>query len=194
MSKGELIRPQRGPKKNRPEPASSKISINSVLKNKDFIVGPKENTGFRGGSFSRKQKYLLAMYSILAGFVDGCAVLFIILVMAASSLFIFNHFQTEKLFLASKDILILFGSLYVGFALFYLIFMRLLIGQTLGEWTCGLYLGFPKQRLAKNYALKVLARSLLIFASGIILFPMINLIFAVDLAGKICQINLVSKN
>lgn len=193
MSIGELIRPPKDPKKNPSKRIDNGIKINSVLKNKEFITANKENTGFRGGSFSRKQKYLLAIHSILASFLDGCAILIIVLVMAASSLFIFNHFQTEKMFLASNDILILFGGLYTGFALFYLIFMRLLNGQTLGEWTCGLYLGFPKQRLAKNYAIKVLARSLLVFATGIFVLPLINLIFALDLAGTICRINLVSK-
>lgn len=158
MANGELIRPKKYPKKGPTRPVRDKLTIQSVLKNKDFIVANNENTGFRGGSFGRKQKYLLALHSVLASFLDGCAVLFILLVIAASSLFLFNHFQSEKVFLATNDILVLFGALYAGFGLFYLIFMRLLIGQTLGEWTCGLYLGFPKQRLAKNYSIKVLAK------------------------------------
>jgi hypothetical protein len=75
---------------------------------------------------------------------------------------------------------------------FYLIFLRSFLSFTLGEWACGLRLGSPKQRLMSSYIFKVTARTLLIYATGVIIIPALSLITGQDIPGRLLKLPLVS--
>lgn len=73
-----------------------------------------------------------------------------------------------------------------------MIFLRGFNGATIGEWTCSLRLGQPWQRLQSGYILKVLLRTTLIMATGIVTLPLLSLLFKRDLAGDISGLKIYS--
>ncbi len=74
----------------------------------------------------------------------------------------------------------------------YLIFMRAFMGASIGEWTCDLRLGEPVQRFEVSYLFKVILRTTVIMATGIIILPLLSVFLARDLAGDIAGIKIYS--
>ncbi len=66
----------------------------------------------------------------------------------------------------------------------YVVLSRSLFGRTLGEWTFDMQMGKDEDQKDETYPLRVLGRSLLILATGIITLPILSLIFNQDLAAR----------
>lgn len=66
----------------------------------------------------------------------------------------------------------------------YVVLSRALFGRTLGEWTFDMQMGKEEDQRNETYPLRVLGRSLLILATGIITLPILSLIFNQDLAAR----------
>jgi hypothetical protein len=114
--------------------------------------------------------------------------------LGASLLFKFSHDvelnQFMKSFLNQKAMkqtaLYLYG--YISFI--YFIFFRVFLGATIGEWSCGIRIGQPSERMKPSYAFKVISRVLLITCTGIFVLPLLSLLFRKDLAGRLTKASL----
>jgi hypothetical protein len=151
-----------------------------------------QTTDFHRGSRSGGVGHALVAWSFMAALIDAL----ILFAVACAFLFSFSLLVKVRILEASQ---ILDGAFFqVGLAAVlslvgtYMIMLRVFLGFSIGEWACGLRLGSLKQRLNKFYSLKVLARMILIFATGFFLMPVLSLIFGRDLPGLIVRLPLVS--
>lgn len=152
-----------------------------------------DNVGFHGGS-SKRTGIRLAMWTWLSATVDTLMMIamscfFVIafsMLMKTSArdvaLYIFQDLGLTKLFA---------GAFLLSFWM-YMVFLRGFNGATIGEWTCALRLGQPWQRMQSGYILKVLVRTTLIMATGIIVLPLLSLFLKRDLAGDISGVKIYS--
>lgn len=147
---------------------------------------------FHGGPSSRGKGYRLAFFSWMASAID------ILILFSLSCVFLltFSLLVNDSL----KDILHVFGGsflniftvVWLSFSALYMVMLRSFLGYSIGEWACGLRLGSVKQRLGRNYIFKVIFRVTLVFATGVIVLPVLSLLTGKDLAGKVSGIPLIS--
>lgn len=149
--------------------------------------------GFHGGS-SRRTGIRLAMWTWLSVGVDT------LMMIALSCLFVISFSllmktsagQVLQLILHDLSLSKLFGGAFLLSFWTYMIFLRGFNGATIGEWTCSLRLGQPWQRMQSGYILKVLVRTTLIMATGIITLPVLSLLLNRDIAGDISGVKIYS--
>jgi hypothetical protein len=144
--------------------------------------------GSRGGN--RRAGFRLLAWSWAAAVIDSLVVLgFLCLLIAGLALYFgppaIATFETSRLEAKVGSIALLVAM--------YMILLRSFLGFSIGEWACGLRLGFLAQRLDKLYALKVVARTLLIFATGVVVLPLCSLLLGRDLAGELLRLPLIEK-
>jgi len=75
----------------------------------------------------------------------------------------------------------------------YLILARSFFGQTLGEWSMDSQLGLPQEQQKISYSFKLIARTLILTATGFIVLPLISMILKKDLTGRAADLKLYSK-
>jgi hypothetical protein len=189
----EIERRRRQPQpvpKPAPVPARRK-KIESVrpLEHLDWIDAEMA-TSFHGGSQPRSSRATMA-WSMAAFAIDLLAVtamvcFFLLLSLVMQKLgwadFRWNRELIGKTFL--PVFLLIDGA--------YLIFLRLFLGGTLGEWACGLRLGQIRQRLSSRYSLLVLARFAIVLGTGLIVLPLLSFVTGKDWAGKLSGLPLIS--
>ncbi len=138
----------------------------------------------------------------LTGWLLASVVTDILIIVASTCLFLLGAYllfrlsndvelnQFIKSFLNQKAMkqtaLYLYG--YISFI--YFIFFRVFLGATIGEWSCGIRIGQPSERMKPNYAFKVISRVLLITCTGIFVLPLLSLLFRKDLAGRLTKASL----
>jgi hypothetical protein len=153
-----------------------------------------ESTDFHRGPRSGGRGYQLVAWSFIAATIDA------LILFSMSCFFLF----ALSLLVKSQMISVLqvfSGSLFkVGIAggalavWTYMIMLRVFLGFTIGEWACGLRLGSLKQRLHRFYSLRVLARMLLIFATGLFTLPLLSILTGRDLPGLAVRLPLVQSS
>lgn len=72
-----------------------------------------------------------------------------------------------------------FLGIVLSVSFMYMILARSLFGQTIGEWMMYMQLGSDEDRAKASYPIKVFVRTVVVFLSGLIVFPILSL-----LAGK----------
>ncbi len=184
-------RPENRPQPESPARITPTIKVRSNLFQRvDFS---EDTLGFHGGS-SRRTGTKLALWTWMSAAVDT-------LIMISMSCFFVIAFSllmktSARAVLASVfqdfGMLKLFASAFVTSFWIYLIFLRGFNGATIGEWTCSLRLGQPWQHLQSGYVWKVLLRTTLILATGIVTLPILSLLFKKDLAGEISGVKIYS--
>lgn len=85
------------------------------------------------------------------------------------------------------------GLMFVGFTWIYLVTCRAFMGYTPGEWVFDQRLGIPEQSQKLSYIPLVAVRSLLVIATGFVLFPILSLLFNRDVLGRMMKLELVRK-
>lgn len=83
--------------------------------------------------------------------------------------------------------------LVVGVTFIYMVVNRMFLGYTPGEWAYDMRLGTTAQLATKSYAFKVIGRQLLLFATGMILLPLLSSLLHKDLSGKATGLQLQRK-
>lgn len=83
--------------------------------------------------------------------------------------------------------------LYVAVFEMYVIILRSFFGRTVGEWTFELQMGRDEQIAKANYPALVLWRTLLSLLTGILLLPILSLLFGRDLAATFTGLQLYKK-
>ena len=166
----------------------------SKINQLNILDGDSVNSiGFQGGP-QRRAGLKLALWTWFSASID-------MLVLVSISCFFTVLFSflmktspgsVVSLFLKNQNLGNIVGILFLITVWAYLIFMRAFMGASIGEWTCDLRLGEPIQRFEVSYLFKVLFRTTLIMATGIIVLPLLSVILARDLAGDIAGIKIYS--
>ncbi len=150
-------------------------------------------TAFQGGP-TRRAPWKLAVLSSLAALIDG------LIIFALSCLFILSAKKFMQLTLTLnigslwrvQDLGLAFALTYLLVIQTYLLSTRWFFARTLGEWACDFRLGRPYEYQKRSYLFRVFLRSILIVATGVIVLPILSLLFRTDLAGKIVGLRLFS--
>lgn len=168
-----------------------KNSVNKTSANKNYFsrVHFAEENDFLGGP-QKRQGFKLALWTMASVAADH------LIILGLTLLFIFMGTLTLQVgFKTFVSIKILGASavpLYLGISVIYFVLFRVFLAATLGEYSCGLRLGQPLQRIQKNYGFKIIFRTLLILITGIITLPVLSLIFKKDIAGNLCGVSIYS--
>lgn len=153
-----------------------------------------DEVSFHQGPRSRRHGHRLAVWSLLAAFIDA------LILISISCLFLiaFSAIFKEKMtyvvyeFESITSLQEMFLGVFVLSSWVYMITLRVLLGASIGEWACELRLGQPTERMRLVYVLQVFFRESLVVLTGIITLPLLSLIFGKDLSGKISGIQLFS--
>ena len=84
-------------------------------------------------------------------------------------------------------------ALFATVSFIYLVVNRVFVGHTPGEWAFDQRLGKPSELNSAMYTVKVLARSVLVIATGFIVVPLLSAVMGRDLAGEITGVRLYKK-
>ncbi len=177
------------PKPSRPTPFTSKYFQSVDMLDSETAL----ETGFHSGS-SKRSGLRLALWTWFSATVDA-------LVLVSLSCFFMVLFSflmktspssVVALFLKNQNLISILAMLFVVTVWSYLIFMRAFMGASIGEWACDLRLGEPVQRFRLSYLAKVVLRTTLIMISGIIVIPLLSVVFGRDLAGDISGLKIYS--
>ncbi|WP_413581496.1 RDD family protein [Bdellovibrio sp. HCB288] len=165
---------------------------------KDVFKSSKDlgfvGTGFQGGPLRKRKGYRLALWSLLASFVD----FLVLIAISCAFLIVFSLLMKTsagsvlKLLFHSDSQLLLIAEIFALSSGLYLIAMRAFMGSSIGEWACNIRLGQPHERLESRYILRVFVRTSLIVLTGVVVLPALSLILGGDLTGKLCGLRLFS--
>ncbi|MCH2534314.1 MAG: hypothetical protein MK008_07740 [Bdellovibrionales bacterium] len=155
--------------------------------NKNKIAEPNlaESSVKRGAHDSKQGRLKPAAFSLSSVILDTLVVVAIALAFLISLLWVTQVDLIGVMTTAQSDIAtqLSLAVLYVAVYQMYVIVSRSFFGRTLGEWTFDHQLGDEKQQKSGMYPLQVVWRSLLITATGIIVLPLLSMIFRKDLAS-----------
>lgn len=170
-----LPRPQ-APKNQ--QPSTSGQAVESILKSL--------NDKNRSLKFEDKSKaispYLQTTPSLSAGVLDMLLITSLGLIYMMSLIF---TLKVDLIKVISEGGLQTWGitaCLFLGVGFVYYIAQRMFLGFTVGEWAYEQRLGLPEEQKG-SYSLRVLARQVLIFATGVFVLPLLSWALGRDLAG-----------
>lgn len=165
-------------------PVSYPESLKKIFRNRQNLEW-EIGTGFHSGPTGRRKGYQLTMWSLVASMIDA------LLLVGMSCVFLMVFIKIIKVPL-TKGLLQDFALIYVIGSWLYMITTRFFIGSSIGEAACDIRLGKPQERMSSWYFLKVVVRATLVVATGIIVLPIISLIFGRDIPGIISGLKLFS--
>lgn len=84
-------------------------------------------------------------------------------------------------------------AMFAGVAFIYLVLNRIYMGCTPGEWAFDQRVGKPEELNSAIYSLKVVARSILVIATGFVVFPILSVLIGRDFLGSITGAQLYRK-
>lgn len=84
-------------------------------------------------------------------------------------------------------------TLFATVTFIYLTLNRIYLGWTPGEWAFDQRIGKPEELNKAMYSLKVVARSLVVIATGFFILPILSILLNKDLAGRISGAQLYKK-
>lgn len=178
------------------QPISHNHAVNEILntlqKNKklDFVDAKTElqKTVSKTRFVADTQNFFAMILDALL--IVAASMLCLIVALTVTKVDIIRHLQNP---LSDLSIYIATGVLFSGVVFLYLTINRLIAGCTPGEWAYEQTLGNDEDQKKLMYSFKVIFRSIVIMATGIILLPLLSLIFNVDLAGKLSGTQLYRK-
>lgn len=152
-------------------------------------------TGFTGGPQKRSGfKLVLWMWTaalidyllILAGSLFALILFSMMVTQMQKSLDLASHFAliAMKTMLHPKKVNLTFLAIIISVGWTYFVVTRTFMGASIGEKFCGLRLGKPSERLSPFYVVRLMARTTFVVLTGVILIPVLSLIFRKDLAGR----------
>lgn len=165
-------------------PVSYPESLKKIFRNRQNLEW-EIGTGFHSGPTGHRKGYQLTMWSLVASMIDA------LLLVGMSCVFLMVFIKIIKVPL-TKGLLQDFALIYVIGSWLYMITTRFFIGSSIGEAACDIRLGKPQERMSSWYFLKVVVRATLVVATGIIVLPIISLIFGRDIPGIISGLKLFS--
>ena len=150
-------------------------------------LGPK-----RGAADSPLRKLEPAAVSVQAAILDGIVVTAVTLLFLVSLILVTKIDILSVLLSAKTDLTTQFSIflLFLSVMQMYVVVARSFYGRTLGEWTFDYQLGQDYEHDKSVYPLQVVARSLLILATGLVVLPLLSMILRRDLPGQLTGVQL----
>lgn len=176
--------PTETPEEKKPETPSYPESLKKIFRNRQNLEW-EMGTGFHSGPKNRRKGYVLTLWSVMASAIDA------LLLVAMSCIFMMAFLKIIKTPI-TKGLLEDFAVIYVLGSWLYMITTRFFIGSSIGEAACDIRLGKPQERMSPWYFLKVVARATLVVATGVVVLPILSLIFGKDIPGSLSGIKLFS--
>lgn len=163
----------------------------SNLNSDSYEQGLDLSEVFHRGGPSRRSGLKLAIWTMASFMVDALVIIgltlsFILISSLLTKLVIPKNFITQKNLV---EVLMVAG---LGISWIYYLALRMIVGATVGEFSCGLRVGQPFERLQSSYALRILFRLTLIAVTGFIVLPILSILFKKDLVGKLTKVSLYS--
>lgn len=189
------ITPQENFTPSSPEPLNEPSIDSQNLSESLWIENEALSSAFHRGPH-RRRGYQLTGWLLASVITDlliifACTCLFL---MGASLIFkVVNHTEMRQFvnsFLNQSALKQTVIFLFSYISIIYFIFLRVFLGSTIGEWSCGIRIGQPSDRLKANYVLKIVARVFLIICTGVFVLPLLSLIFKKDIAGRMTKASL----
>jgi hypothetical protein len=159
------------------------MDMNSAISSA-FHRGPARRSGYK------LTGWLLASIAADILIIVACTCLFLIGSSLMLKLSSFELNQFVKPLFNQRKILQTGFYLYAYISVIYFILLRVFLGATVGEWSCGIRVGQPFERRQSSYAFKVCFRVFLILITGVLTLPILSLIFKKDLAGLLTKASL----
>ncbi|MAE73488.1 MAG: hypothetical protein CL675_05290 [Bdellovibrionaceae bacterium] len=149
------------------------------------VAKPTAETGTRrSGHGGAEPKYRESTLSVTSMFLDvmttaAVTILFLISMILATNIDVFSIFRKipEDIYLGA-----VVGTMFLSVWFMYVVIARSFCGRTLGEWTFDLQLGTKEQQAKALYPLQVVWRSLFVMATGVVVLPLLSVVFRKDLA------------
>ncbi len=149
-----------------------------------------QSLGFMSGSQKRRGRKLIE-FQILSALIDSLLILavslfvcFLYLVSLKTDLV---KILPHKLYFAE-----LFGIIFLWIQFCYLVVLRAFIGCTFGEKVFDVRLGLFQERYLLSYPFRVIYRTFIIYACGIVVLPLLSWVFKKDLAGEMSGLKISS--
>ena len=167
---------------------SERLPLRGVLGTLDFL---ESTPGFQGGPVSPRSSRVTMAWSFIASLIDALVVISILCLFMSLTLFV-ERFGVGNLHIEHPLLLKAAGLVFVFLYPTYLIMLRVFLGNSLGEWSCDLRLGEPRQRFSSKYSLLVLFRFAIVVCTGVVTLPLLSLLSGVDWAGRLSGLPLIS--
>ncbi len=134
-----------------------------------------------------KPKFQEAGWSLSAAFLDSMLVvagslLCMIILLSITKVDIVRNLKNPD---EQGMIYIATLALIAAVSFIYLTVNRVFANCTPGEWAYDQRIGLPEESAKASYSLKVIARSLVTIGTGLVVLPLLSLIFQKDIAGMI---------
>lgn len=149
-----------------------------------------QGLGFMSGSQKRRGRKLIE-FQILSATVDALLILaislfvcFLYLVSLKTDLV---KILPHKIYFAE-----LFALIFIWIQFCYLVVLRTFAGCTFGEKLFDVRLGLFQERYLLSYPFRVIYRTLVIYACGIVFLPILSWFFKKDLAGEFSGLKISS--
>lgn len=183
----------------RTEVPSSKTPTSDPLANINFRIPQKEienKATQRGASDALIREWKPVPFSITAAFLDAVIVMSLSLIFLVGLISATNVDVLSVMLSARTDIpaQLSLVVLYLAMSQMYLIVSRSFAGSSIGEWTFDIQVGQTEQIPRATYPLKVLLRSFFTLITGILVLPLLSVIFRKDLAGFLSGARLYKRN
>ncbi len=148
-----------------------------------------EGTDFNGGS-QKRHGFKLALWTMTSALVDHSILLGMTCLFLLTGLIVLQ--STSGGLLTQHQLLNMGLGVYLLLAVSYFVLLRLFIGATIGEYSCGIRVGKPSERMKQTYFLKIFIRILIISCTGFIMLPVLSILFRKDFAGRISGLSIYS--
>ena len=178
------VPPENPEDKTPPPPASYPESLKKIFRNRQNLEW-EMGAGFHSGPVGKRKAYILTLWSVMASAIDA------LLLIAMSCIFLMVFIKIIKTPI-TKGLLEDFVVIYILGSWLYMITTRFFIGSSIGEAACDIRLGKPQERMSSWYFLKVVFRATLIVATGIVVLPLLSLLFGKDIPGSLSGLKLFS--
>lgn len=182
-----------------PETSPSSSAVDEILKtlqkNRRLDFETKAATKVQQQVAPKTEEYKAGVWSFSSGLLDGMLVIaasllcMIVVLMVTKADLIANLTTPDE----SGMIYLATFSLLASVSFIYLLVNRMFLGATPGEWAFEQRIGQPEEVTTAMYSIRVLARSILVIATGFIVLPILSLILNKDIAGEITGAHLVKK-
>jgi hypothetical protein len=163
---------------------NSNTSLNNPFYNPLKPVSPVEvvTLKFSGHDGLKKDKSKPNQGSVLAIMMDVLTLISLCMIFMTLYFSVRGQSFTEVIMQLPYNVALKnqFVSLTLSIGFLYLIVSRCLFGRTIGEWMFHLQLGSLKDQEKHTYPVKVFIRTLLVFLTGFLLFPILSVAFKKD--------------
>lgn len=119
-----------------------------------------------------------------------------ILLTATLGLLVATKIDLMHILTADNDrmLYVAIGTMVAGFTWIYLVATRIFMGCTPGEWVFDQRIGRPEQFGSASYQLAIAFRSLIVIATGFVIFPFLSVLLDEDILGKFTGFQLMKKS